>query len=300
VFVSGLLLIGVALSSIVEQWKTKRDCCKTFAKMGDVLVGGMFSASGRRGNFGSLKSALQEYLRCSITPTLSLFEEGWRCLRARKKKAASTGNLPRRHANAHCLHVVNSLFIYICIYICQFARARHLVAPKRSLLYFLIDGTLHAVCLFQYERGPLDSVLGGREHPDKTRAMGEESCRCSSVTLIVNKFRRLCWRWFATELACPALSPASWLDIAPAFSVTRSSGSPVTAGLHTIIPTTACAVASQSCIRCACIHGLPASVCLHCCKIHIHFLRRRTTTPRFSHGGSCSSRASSASCASRS
>ena len=90
VFVSGLLLIGVALSTIVEQWKTKRDCCKTFAKMGDVLVGGMFSASGRRGNFGSLKIPLQEYLRCSTTPTLSLFGERWKCSRARKK-TASTG-----------------------------------------------------------------------------------------------------------------------------------------------------------------------------------------------------------------
>ena len=121
-FVSGLLLFGVALSTIVEQWKTKRDCCKTFAKMGDVLVGGMFSASGRRGNFGSLKSPLQEYLRCSTTPTLSLFEEGWRCLHARKKKAASTGNLPSRHANAHCLHVFNSLCIYVCIFLSVRAR----------------------------------------------------------------------------------------------------------------------------------------------------------------------------------
>jgi hypothetical protein len=40
--VSGLLLIGVALSTTVELWKTKRAFCNIFAKMGDVLVGGRF------------------------------------------------------------------------------------------------------------------------------------------------------------------------------------------------------------------------------------------------------------------
>lgn len=40
IFVSGLLLIGVAVSTGVELFKTKQALSSIFAKMGDVLVGG--------------------------------------------------------------------------------------------------------------------------------------------------------------------------------------------------------------------------------------------------------------------
>ncbi len=40
IFVFGLLLLGMAVSTGAELMKTKRACCSILANMGDVLVGG--------------------------------------------------------------------------------------------------------------------------------------------------------------------------------------------------------------------------------------------------------------------
>lgn len=69
IFVSVLLLIGAALATIAEQFKTKQALRDSFAKMGDVLVGGMWMSARSRRQFEVFQLFLQEYSRYSTTHT---------------------------------------------------------------------------------------------------------------------------------------------------------------------------------------------------------------------------------------
>lgn len=154
VFVSVLLLIGVAVSTTFELWRTKRACYTIVAKMGDVLVGGAFSVCARSVMYNctlgitTFRAGIFTLLYYTYFIVVKRALEVFACTQ-------EEGGFYRYGCGCASWNLVG---------LAMNARAISMLAQ----LMVLLRGHFA-----QFECRSIDSVLGGWEHTNNTRPMGK-------------------------------------------------------------------------------------------------------------------------------